>query len=344
MARVGELALVLVLALSTGSAASADPVAVSRNGSERAAPAAGQVANELVNYGARSAFVHVAAGGRTYGAAAGEGPPRGGRDRFRIGSVTKTFVAAIVLQLAEEGKLRLDDPVERHLPGTIPLGERITLRHLLNHTSGLANYTDHPEWLARAERSRTLRPLDVLRFAAAKPREFAWPGSRFSYSNTNYAALGLVVEAVTGLPLRDVLARRILRPLGLDGTDLVRTRRLPGLRDDGTNPSVPWAAGGMVSTARDLERFFTALLNGRVVSLASLAEMERTVPVPQTLARYGLGLEPVELSCGTFWGNAGRVLDYSSYVETSQDGRRVAVVLVRGWSDRNPDLAALLCR
>jgi len=155
---VGALAAVLVLACSTSGAAWADSAAASQHSSKRAAPAAGQVATELVDYGARSAFVHVAAGGPAYAAAAGKGPPRAGRDRFRIGSVTKTFVAAIVLQLAEERKLRLDDPVERHLPGTIPLGDRITLRHLLNHTSGLANYTDDADWLARAERSRRCGP------------------------------------------------------------------------------------------------------------------------------------------------------------------------------------------
>ena len=259
--------------------------------------------------------------------------------------MTKTFVAAIVLQLAEERKLRLDDPAGRYLPRIVPLGNRITLRQLLNHTSGLANYTDYADWLIAAERSKTLRPLDVLKFAAAKPRAFARPGSSWSYSNTNYAALGLVIEKVTGRTLSQELARRVVRPLKLGDTELARTRRLADLRDSGTNPNLPWAAGGVVSSSNDLGHFFRALFSGRLVSQASLNEMRQTVEDPASpVVHYGLGLESTDLPCGTFWGNAGRILDYSAYVTASADGRRVAVVLLRGDSDRNPHMAALLCR
>lgn len=326
------------LAAGTGVAAQ------SPSRSHESRPAAARiVAAELFDYGARNAFVYVSAGGRGSTATAGAGPPRHPVHRFRIGSNSKTFVAVIVLQLAEEGTLGLDDPLEDYLPRAVPRGSEITIRQLLNHTSGLANYTDFPEWLERVDDSTTLRPVDVLEFAAAKKREFARPGASWSYSNTNYTALGLVIEKVTGHTLRQELARRIVRPLELRSTELASTRRLPDLRDAGVNPNVPWAAGGIVSSAGDLARFFAALLSGRLVSEGSLKEMQQTVQDPVGPSRYGLGLEPTDLACGTFWGNAGRVLDYSSYATASADGRRVAVVMVRGRSDRNPDLARLLC-
>src|SRR5262245_30104695 len=286
-------------------------------------PAAG-VATELVNRGARSVFVYVVAAGRASSAVAGNGPPRNSTQRFRVGSVTKTFVAAIVLRLAEEGKLGLDDPVERYLPRTFPLGSTITLRELLNHTSGIANFTDFGDWLAKAEKSKTVSPLDVVRFAATKPRTFARPGASWAYSNTNYIALGLVVEKVTGHSLRQELARRITQPLGLTETELASTRKLPDLRDPGTNPNLPWAAGGIVSSAADLVRFFSALLSERVISQAPLNEMEQTIQDPTGPGRYGLGLAAIDLPCGRFWGHFGGILDYGTAVVASPDGRRVA--------------------
>ena len=189
----------------------------------------------------------------------------------------------IVLQLAEEGRLGLDDALEQYVPRVVPGGSRITISQLLNHTSGLADYTDFPEWLERADRSRSLRPIDVLEFAAAKPRVFGRPGGSWSYSNTNYTALGLVIETVTGHTLRQELARRIVRPLGLGRTELAATRRLPDLDDAGVNPNVPWAAGGIVSSPGDLARFFAALLSGRLVSEASLKEMQQDGSGPRRI-------------------------------------------------------------
>jgi D-alanyl-D-alanine carboxypeptidase len=296
-----------------------------------------------VLHGARSAFVSVSDGVRTFAAAAGSGPPRDREQRFRVGSVTKTFTATVVLRLVEEGKLRLDETLDRYLPGVVPGASRITVRELLNHTSGLANYTDYPLWLNRAERSKSIRPLDVLRFAGRKPRVFTPPGSRWSYSNTNYVALGLIVEKATGLSFRQELERLIIRPLGLRDTELATTRRLPDVRDPGTNPYLPWAAGGIVSNARELAWFYSALLSGRLLSTASLAQMEQTVAVPLGPERYGLGLIGSRRSCGETWGHAGAILDYVTVVEASRDGARVAVVAVRGRPDRNPDMSALIC-
>jgi hypothetical protein len=166
--------------------------------------------------GAKSVIVFVSIGGKEYAATAGTRHPKADQ-RFRIGSVTKTFTATIVLQLVQEGKLRLDSTLEEHLPGVVPRGGEITIRHLLSHRSGLANVTDYPQWLSEAERSPSTSPINSLRFAASKPLAFR-PGSRERYSNTNYIALGLVIEKVTGRSYAEELEHAFRLP---------RTRAIP---------------------------------------------------------------------------------------------------------------------
>lgn len=274
------------------------------------------------------------------------GTPRPNADRrFRIGSVTKTFTATIVLQLTAEGRLRLSDTLEQRLPGVVPKGDKITIRQLLNHRSGLADVTDYRRWLSRASRSPSTRPIDTLRFAASHRLTFP-PGRRWRYSNTNYIALGLVIEKATGRPYRQELEQRILEPLGLDRTELPKTRLLPDLDDDGENPNVPWAAGAIVSNARDLSLFFASLLSGRILSEDSIAEMKQTVPVDRGPFRDGLGIFSTELPCGRFWGHDGGILDYVTAVKASEDGKRIAVISAHGGrpSGPQPDETALLCR
>jgi len=133
------------------------------------------------------------------------------------------------------------------------------------------------------------------------------------------------------------LEQRILKPLGLDQTELPETRRLPDLDDGGYNPNVPWAAGAIVSNAHDVSRFYSALLSGRILSSASLATMKRTV------GGAGLGIWPTELPCGRYWGHAGGILDYQTLVSASEEGDRIAVVSFRGSGYLPPVERALLC-
>ena len=186
-------------------------------------------------------IVFVSVGGKEYVATAGTRRPKADQ-RFRIGSVTKTFTATIVLQLVQEGTLRLDSTLEEHLPGVVPRGGEITIRHLLGHRSGLANVTDYPGWLKQAERSPSTSPINSLRFAASKPLAFR-PGSQERYSNTNYIALGLVIEKVTGRSYAEELEQRVLDPLGLSRTELPTTRRLVGSRRRRLQPE-PSLGGG----------------------------------------------------------------------------------------------------
>lgn len=312
-------------------------------GSSSTPPPVERVAQQVARAGAASVIVFVSDDGREYVTTAGTRRPNADT-RFRIGSVTKTFTATILLQLAAEGRLRLGDTLERYLPDVVPKGDKITIRQLLNHRSGLANVTDYTLWLNRASRSPSTRPIDTLRFAASHPLTFA-PGSRWRYSNTNYIALGLVIEKTTGHPYRQELEQRILEPLRLDSTELPKTRLLPDLDDEGENPNVSWAAGAIVSNARDLSRFFAALLSGRILSEDSLVEMKQTVVVDPGATGDGLGIFSTELPCGRFWGHDGGILDYGTIVKISEDGNRIAVISAHGGppSGPPPDETALLC-
>ena len=260
---------------------------------------------------------------------------------FRIGSVTKSFVAALVLQLAARGSLRLDDPVERWLPGVVPNGAAISLRRLLNHTSGLFDYSLDPRLTEAMYGRPTLwRPLELVAVGTSHPPLFA-PGAGWGYSNTNYVLLGLVVQAATKTTVETQLARRILRPLRLRDTALPRTPRLrapfahgyvlPGRKDvTGIGTTWAWTAGGAASTVRDVASFYSALLKGRVLKPALLREMRRTVPIGGNGDGYGLGLMLSNRGCGFSWGHNGSVPGYTTYVLNSPSAGRQLVVFVNG--------------
>ena len=230
-------------------------------------------------------------------------------DRFRVGSVTKTFVSAVVLQLVAERRLSLDEPV--------PEAGGIPLRRLLNHTSGIYNHSEDPRTFEDGLLKRW-KPQELVAISREHPPYFA-PGAGYHYSNTNYVILGLVVERVTGHSLERELERRVLR--GLRDTayeEGPRVRRLaPGPRQ---NTSWAGASGALVSTARDLDRFYRALLRSPLA-----ATMQTLDPVA---GPYGLGLFKVQASCGWFWGHNGEVPGYLAHAYT--DGKRSVVVLVTG--------------
>jgi len=249
---------------------------------------------------------------------------------FRIGSVTKTFVATVILQLVDEQRVRLDDPIERYLPGVVPDGERITVRQVLDHTSGIYDYAHDPGWSTNRwrgdDRFRHYEPAQLLEVAFSHPPYFE-PGAGWHYSNTNYIVAGLLIERVTGRSYGEEIVRRIIRPLRLVHTSLPGDR--PGLPEphapgytsvdgklvDATrmNPSLDWAAGEMISTTADVNRFFEALFAARLTSKTALAEMRRYVPATD-LFDYGLGLQRFRLPCGTTAeGHSGEILGYTTY-------------------------------
>jgi len=259
--------------------------------------------------------------------------------RFRTGSITKTFVAALVLDLVAGGKLRLDDPVARWVPGLVPRGNEITVRQLLRHTSGLADYVDDPRVL-RAP-ARLWRPEELVAIAAAQPSAGA-PGERFAYASTNYLVLGLVAERAGRAPLATQLAR-LLAPLRLRHTAYVpgsvpgrsvHGYRAPSHQGVVTGDAVevgtaaPWAgaAGAVVSSAGDLQRFFAALLGGRLLRPQLLREMEALVPAGRN--RYGLGIAVFPTPCGPAWGHTGNVQGTVAVAWNTRDASRQVVLVV----------------
>jgi D-alanyl-D-alanine carboxypeptidase len=285
-------------------------------------------------------------------------PARPG-DRFRIASVTKSFVATVVLQLVGEGKLQLDDTVGRWLPGLVPNGQAITVRQLLNHTSGLYNWTD--EWVKRFgghPGRRAYQQIGACRLsdralvarAVRHPPVFA-PGTRFSYSNTNYLLAGLVIERVSGARLTDQLQQRIFGPLGLRDSELPASPRIAGPHLHGYGPpDQAWVAsdgpaglvdvteasmscgradGAMVSTAADVASFYRALLGGRLLAPGLLRQMQTTVDASDMLGAgggYGLGLMKLRDGCqGQLWGHFGEGIGYVAMAFTTSDGDRQLV-------------------
>jgi D-alanyl-D-alanine carboxypeptidase len=346
------LAAALLLVALLVSLAPTSPAAAS---STAAPPSLRQLAQRIVDVGLPGAVVLVRDDRGVRAGVAGWGHLRpkerfGPDHRFRIGSVTKSFVATVVLQLVAEGVLTLDDSVERWLPGLVPNGSAITLRHLLNHTSGIYNFTDDPALVRALLRDPlAVHTPEQLVAIATRHRPLFSPGAAWSYSNTGYIVLGLVVEKATGTSLGDQLRARIVSPLGLTGTSLPAAPTLEApfahgylLRGNGAlptpggrpvdvtvwSPSWAWAAGGVVSTARDIARFYHGLLGGELLAPAQLAAMRTTVAIPRTADEYGLGLQEVSLPCGTSWGHGGAVPGYLTLAVSSANTRRQAVVLV----------------
>jgi D-alanyl-D-alanine carboxypeptidase len=292
---------------------------------------------------------------------------------FRAGSVTKSFVATVVLQLVAEGRMSLADTVEPWLPGILPYGGEITVHQLLNHTAGVPHNWEVVERAQSADPQGWFRhwdPRELVAVVADRPPTFR-PGTAWSYSNTGYTLLGLMVEAAEGVTLGETIGRRIVGPLGLAATSLpvdeidIPAPKSCGYRlprdDDGRvlagplvdvtlqNPSYTWAAGALVSSLADLTRTFGALLRGELVPPRLLAEMLRTVAVPRgsipypLFDRYGLGLVEVQTPAGPLFGQPGGIPGFLSMVLATRDGgRQFAVMINIGEIAPPPVLESLL--
>jgi D-alanyl-D-alanine carboxypeptidase len=325
--------------------------------------------------GVPGVLAEVHAGGRqlrgTSGVAnLGSGQPVSSNGFFRIGSNTKAFISVVVLQLVAEHRLSLSDSVERWLPGVVHGngndGAKITVRELLQHTSGLHNYTDDlqaqitsPEAYRELEFHQFSRP-GLLNIALAHQPDFT-PGAGWNYSNTNYILLGMIIKKVTHHSWENEVTRRIIIPLGLHHTYAPGTStRLPrphatgylifdkNTRVDTTAENMSWAdsAGALISNASDLTRFWAAIGRGTLLRPAQTQEMRQTVPatggdsasVPGS--RYGLGIFFIPLSCGGgYWSHEGDVPGYNTIGAVSTDGHTTVVLSVNSNVD-DPVLAA----
>jgi D-alanyl-D-alanine carboxypeptidase len=310
----------------------------------------GGLLDQIVAAGAPGAAALVRDGHGVTQAASGLADLRTGRPmrpglNYRVASVTKPMVATVVLQLVAEGRLSLSGTVGHWLPGVLPYGDQVTIRQLLNHTSGVPEYLAEPLielYASRQGRFRSWAPRELVALVADQPPLFP-AGTTHSYSNTNYVLAGLIVEATTGRTLAQELKRRIIRPLRLRDTSFpVNRPDIPGrnargyslpLGDQGPvldgplldftvfNPSLAWATGNVVSDLGDLARFFRALLGGRLLAPGLLAEMTTTVPIGQG-AGYGLGLLVIQTPCGRLIGHDGGIPGFITIVLSTEDGRR----------------------
>ena len=217
-------------------------------------------------------------------------------DRYRIGGLTKSFTATVVLQLVREKKLALGDTVEHWLPGVISNGDAISIRQLLNHTSGISDYVRDPAYLApylAGDLTHVFDPRAGVQIAADQGPLFA-PGSQLSYSNTNYVLLAMIVEAATGNTIASELQARLFQPLGLRHTSFPTSPEIHGphvhgyvFLDDGPfdvtswSPSGSGAAAAIVSNTDDVARFYRALLRGRLLPRALLRRCRRSTPWPR---------------------------------------------------------------
>lgn len=278
--------------------------------------------------------------------------PRSAHDRYRVGSITKTFVSTVLLQLEAEGRLSLDDKVGKWLPGVVRGnghdGRKVTLRQLLNHTSGIFDYTADEAFGQAyflkdgffAHRFDRVSPKELVKISTAHEPDFA-PGTSWNYSNTNYVLAGMVIDKATGNSFRDEIRHRIIEPLGLHATTvpgnspyvprpssraygkLAETTTGPTYDVTALNPSIASAAGEMISDSGDLNRFYSALLRGKLLPEKQLTEMKTTIKADgPSNERYGLGLSERKLSCGVIvWGHGGGIHGSLSEAVTTADGR-----------------------
>jgi D-alanyl-D-alanine carboxypeptidase len=344
-----------VLTAAAAAAASAEQPSAFAPGRPTASNGAMQdVARQVLAAGAPGYMARIDDGHRVAVTVAGLADtatrrPLSRRDQFEIGSNTKTFMSTLALQLVDRGKLELDAPVSKYLPGVVPNGQRITVRMLLNHTSGLFSYTADPDFFTKLDQDpqHVWTERELLDVAFQHEPNFA-PGTSWSYSNTNYTLVGMILQKQTRRTLPELVQQRIARPLGLSQTYYADPRatntgpgyahgyavsfagRSPTYVDTSSWPIGGWggAAGAIISTPDDLSRFFSAVLSGRLFSHEQLNQMKTTVDVPSDFpirGGYGLGLFKIESPCGTVWGHGGDTLGHHSTAVVSADGRSTAV-------------------
>jgi D-alanyl-D-alanine carboxypeptidase len=287
------------------------------------------------------------------------------KDHMRIASVAKAFSGAAALALVDKGLLSLDDTVARRLPA-LPAGwGEVTLRQLLNHTSGIPDLTRSPEFVDAvvASPDKAPPPEQLLQFLAEQPLDFP-PGTRYAYSNSDNIAVALMIQAVTGRSYSDVLADTVIRPLKLRQTSLPEGIQMPrptlrgydlsktGTPEDDTDALAAgwaWASGGVVSTPADLNTFIRAYVRGDLYRARTRAQQQRlfipsadSSPPGPGVNSASLALFRYQTSCGTVYGHTGNTFGYTQFAAASPDGRRsviVAMTLQRTETSSGQELA-----
>ncbi|MET9466012.1 serine hydrolase domain-containing protein [Streptomyces sp. NPDC006544] len=265
---------------------------------------------------------------------------------MRIGSETKTFTVTALLQLVDQGKIGLDDPIGTYITG-VPNGDRITLRQLAGMRSGLFNYSEDPGFIKRyqADPSQAFTPQQLLAYSFKNPVQFQ-PGAEFDYSNTNLILLGLVIEKITGRPLHEVIQKDVVEPAGLHHTLFPTSPEIPDphaqgytnqtasgrtVDSTGWNPSWGWAAGEMISDLQDLRSWAHTLATGTLLKPATQAERLKTTPMNLPGDGYGLGIFNVQ----GWIGHNGSIPGYEVLPVYLPEARATMVILLNTDSQTN---------
>jgi D-alanyl-D-alanine carboxypeptidase len=315
------------------------------------------LADRVVAEGVPGVLVLSRKGQRTITIASGVSDLATGRtleidDRVRVASVTKSYVATIILQLVEEQTLSLGDRIERWLPGLLPASGHVTVEQLLRHESGIYDFADDPRTFApyfEGDYGYAYSPVQLVAMAGEHARLFE-AGMKQVYSNTNFTLLGLIAEAASGMPFEALFDERIVQALGLEATHFARGNGFGGVHSHGyipldgqildvtdVSPSVLYGCGNVISTQREVAIFFRALLDGELLTPESLSAMKTPGPVTVSpdyvpaegrgFAR-GLGVElHAGLPCGAFVGHAGQSVGYYARSYQSEDGQHQFVVI-----------------
>ena len=272
------------------------------------------------------------------------------QDHMRIASVAKAFSAAVALSLVEDGLLTLDTTIGQRLPDLPAAWHGVTLRQLLQHTSGVPDYTQDPDFQSfyGANPQADIPPRALLDFVADEPLGFV-PGSEYRYSNSDNIIVGLMAEAATGTPYATLLQTQIYAPLGLKGTSLPNTSAIPDPFLHGfdisfgsppedisnvLNPSGAWASGGILSTPADLNRFIRGYVGGKLFGKAQRVEqfdfsVRGNSDPPGPGSNFaGLGIFKYNSNCGTVFGHTGSFPGYTQFAVASRSGKASATVSI----------------
>jgi D-alanyl-D-alanine carboxypeptidase len=348
--RLVGFAAVLLAAIVVPTAAAATPA-------QRADAALDRALSRLVSMpgGPPGVIALVQRDGQLKAHAAGYGDVEAKRrpratDHMRVASVAKAFSGGVALSLVSKGMLSLDDTIGQRLPDLPAAWHAVTLRQLLNHTSGIPDFTASPALQQAFVASLTVAPPpgQLLEFVRDEPLNFT-PGSEYRYSNSDNIAVGLMVEAATGRSYEDELQEQVAGPLGLTQTTLPRGPALPrpyihgyDLGEDGKLEDVSeisaagwaWASGGIVLTPRDLNRFIRGYVGGKLFAPDVQAQQRQFIPGGGSEPRgpgtnsAGLALFQYKTRCGTVYGHTGNTFGFTQFAAASSDGRRSVTVSI----------------
>lgn len=269
---------------------------------------------------------------------------------YQLASVTKQFTATAIMMLADEGKLSLEDPVKKFVSDVPEAWDKVTVRHLLNHTSGIKSYTALPAFMGQPAKNYT--HSEMVKLIAAQPMDFQ-PGEKWAYNNSGYYLLGMIIEKVSGKDYNAFLTERIFQPLGMTATRLNNKTLLVKGRAVGysrpgnetrnaefVHPSQPYSAGALISTVNDMAKWDAALYTGKLLKTSTLDQMWTPTKLNDGKTQdYGFGWSVRKINGHREIGHGGGIPGFSTYIGRFPEDKLTVIVLTNLDSGNAPALA-----